>query len=95
MGGIDNPIQQEVLEQAEISIKYESYIEKEFEYVEKVNRLEDVQLYEDFDYSRITSLSLEAKQKLSKLKPRTLGQASRISGISPADISVLMVYIGR
>lgn len=92
---IDNTIGQEVLEQAEISIKYESYIEKEFEYVEKVNRLEDVQLFEDFDYSRISSLSLEAKQKLSKLKPRTLGQASRISGISPADISVLMVYIGR
>ena len=92
---IDDTIKQEVLEQAEISIKYESYIEKEFEYVEKVNRLEDVQLFEDFDYSRISSLSLEAKQKLSKLKPRTLGQASRISGISPADISVLMVYIGR
>ncbi|MBS1764022.1 MAG: tRNA uridine-5-carboxymethylaminomethyl(34) synthesis enzyme MnmG [Bacteroidetes bacterium] len=92
---IEKDLQQEVLEQAEISIKYESYIEKEFEYVEKVNRLEDVQLFEDFDYSRITSLSLEAKQKLSKMKPRTLGQASRISGISPADISVLMVYIGR
>ncbi len=85
----------EVLEQAEISLKYESYIEKEFEQAEKVSRLEDLVLYADIKYENIKSLSAEAVQKLSTIKPRTLGQASRISGISPADISVLMVHIGR
>jgi tRNA uridine 5-carboxymethylaminomethyl modification enzyme len=85
----------EIFEQAEISIKYEGYIEKEFDQAEKVNRLEEVMLYEDFNYEKIKSLSAEARQKLTLLKPRTLGQASRISGVSPADISVLMVYIGR
>ncbi|REK48212.1 MAG: tRNA uridine-5-carboxymethylaminomethyl(34) synthesis enzyme MnmG [Bacteroidetes bacterium] len=84
-----------VLEQAEISIKYQGYIEKEFEIVEKLNKLEDVSLREDFDYSMLGSLSMEARQKLSKIKPRTLGQASRISGVSPSDISVLLVYLGR
>jgi len=88
-------LKNEIIEQAEIEIKYEGYIEKEFELAEKVNRLEDFTLFEDFKYESVKSLSLEARQKLSELKPRTLGQASRISGVSPSDISVLMVYLGR
>lgn len=82
-------------EQAEILIKYERYIEKEFEMVEKLTRLEDVLLHDVLNYDGIKSLSTEGRQKLSKVKPRTLGQASRISGVSPADISILMVYLGR
>lgn len=85
----------EIIEQAEIQVKYESYIEKEFELAEKVLRLENILLQEAFDYNTITSLSSEAKQKLARIKPRTLGQASRISGVSPSDISVLMVHMGR
>jgi len=85
----------EFLEQAEINIKYEGYIEKEFEQVKKVEKLEHYKLKPDFDYSKIVSLSIEARQKLDKIKPQTIGQASRISGVSPADISVLMVYLGR
>ena len=76
-------------------MKYQGYIEKEQELVEKVNRLEYVNIKDTLDYNAIKSLSSEAKQKLSNLKPSTLGQASRISGVSPADISVLMVYLGR
>ncbi|MCB0508281.1 MAG: tRNA uridine-5-carboxymethylaminomethyl(34) synthesis enzyme MnmG [Bacteroidetes bacterium] len=85
----------EFLEQAEISIKYEGYIEKEYEQVKKMDKIENVYLKADFDYMALTSLSMEARQKLTKMKPQTLGQASRISGISPSDISVLMVYLGR
>jgi tRNA uridine 5-carboxymethylaminomethyl modification enzyme len=81
--------------QAEINIKYEGYIEKELELAEKMNRLEYVQLKETFDYHQVSSLSNEARQKLSAVRPKTLGQAARISGVSPADISVLMVHIGR
>ncbi len=84
-----------VVEQAEIRIKYEGYIEKESEIVNKFVKLENVYLKEDFDYYSLESLSMEARQKLSKIKPGTLGQASRISGVSPSDISVLMVYLGR
>jgi tRNA uridine 5-carboxymethylaminomethyl modification enzyme len=83
------------IEEAEILMKYEGYIEKEKEQVAKMNRLEDVPITEQFDYGAIKSLSLEARQKLSKVKPQTLGQASRISGVSPSDVSVLMVYLGR
>lgn len=83
------------IEQAEICIKYESYINKEIELVDKMMRLEDIQLHADFDYSQLKSLSFEAREKLSKIKPRTIGQASRISGVSPADISVLLVFLGR
>jgi tRNA uridine 5-carboxymethylaminomethyl modification enzyme len=86
-------ISDSVKEQAEISTKYDGYIEKEFEMVEKMNKFEDIILHDDFDYSRLNSLSSEAKQKLSRIKPRTVGQASRISGVSPADISVLMVHL--
>lgn len=85
----------EVVESAEIEMKYESYIEKELEMVHKMGRLEDIRLREDFDYSKLTSLSMEARIKLAKVKPTSLGQASRISGVSPADISVLMVHMGR
>jgi tRNA uridine 5-carboxymethylaminomethyl modification enzyme len=87
--------EEEFLEQAEINIKYEGYIEKEFEQVRKVEKLENYKLKPDFDYGSIPSLSIEARQKLNKIKPETIGQASRISGVSPADISVLMVWLGR
>ncbi|MBL0259284.1 MAG: tRNA uridine-5-carboxymethylaminomethyl(34) synthesis enzyme MnmG [Bacteroidetes bacterium] len=92
---IDLDIREHVVEQAEILMKYEGYIEKEFDIVNKFERLEEVYLKEDFDYHNLSSLSMEARQKLSKIKPRTLGQASRISGVSPSDISVLMVFLGR
>ncbi len=85
----------EFVEQAEINMKYEGYIEKEQEMAEKMNRLEDLFLREDMNYQDINSLSLEARQKLTKLKPRTIGQASRISGVSPSDISVLLIHVGR
>jgi len=85
----------ESVEQAETLMKYEGYISKEHELVEKQSRLEDLVLHDDFDYKRLTSLSTEAREKLSKIKPRTIGQASRISGITPSDISILMVYLGR
>ncbi len=85
----------EELEQAEILMKYEGYITKEYELAEKMQRLENLKLFEDFDYMRLTSLSKEAREKLSKIKPKTIGQASRVSGVNPADISVLMVYLGR
>ena len=85
----------EVREQAEVNIKYKGYIEKEKENVAKLNRLENVKIPEDFDYIKIVSLSSEAKQKMNKVRPKTLAQAGRISGVSPADINVLMVYLGR
>ncbi len=80
---------------AEINLKYEGYIQKEQELVEKMNRLEQVQLHEGFNYRAITALSAEAREKLSTIKPRNIGQASRISGVSPADVSVLLVHLGR
>ena len=86
---------EEVREQAEINIKYKGYIEKEKENVAKLNRLETIRIPEDFDYSKITSLSAEAKQKMAKVKPKTIAQAGRISGVSPADINVLLIYLGR
>lgn len=85
----------DVLNAVEIDIKYEGYINRERELVEKMNRLEYIRLNDSIDYNTIESLSLEARQKLSLIRPATLGQASRISGINPSDISVLMVYIGR
>jgi tRNA uridine 5-carboxymethylaminomethyl modification enzyme len=83
------------IEQVEIQIKYETYIEKELELVSKMNRLEDTTIPARFDYHKLKSLSSEAREKLTKIKPSSLGQASRISGITPSDISVLMVYMGR
>ena len=85
----------EVREQAEINIKYKGYIEKEKENVAKLQRLENIKIPTDFDFSRVSSLSSEAKQKLNKIKPKTIAQASRISGVSPADINVLLIYLGR
>lgn len=86
---------EEVLESVEIQVKYEGYITKESELADKLKRIEDVKLRPDFDYHQLKSLSYEAREKLSKLKPSTLGQASRISGVSPSDISVLAVFLGR
>lgn len=85
----------ESIEQAEILMKYEGYISKEHELADKQTKLEDLVLHDDFDYKRLTSLSAEAREKLTKVRPRTIGQASRISGITPSDISVLMIYLGR
>ena len=90
-----NGFEQEFVNLAEINMKYEGYIRKEKEMVEKMNRLEQVSLSEDFDYHQLVSLSAEAREKLTTIKPRTIGQASRISGVSPADISVLLVHMGR
>lgn len=88
-------LDREIVDTAEIDIKYEGYIVKEKEMAEKMNRLEDLRIYKDLDFSTLTALSAEAREKLSELRPRTIGQASRISGVSPADISVLLVHIGR
>ncbi|GIV35032.1 MAG: tRNA uridine 5-carboxymethylaminomethyl modification enzyme MnmG [Chitinophagales bacterium] len=85
----------EYTEQAEIEMKYAGYIQKEKELAAKMSKLEAVPISPQFDFSKVKSLSAEAREKLSKVRPLTLGQASRISGVSPADISVLMVYIGR
>lgn len=90
-----NKYSEEVKEQAEINIKYQGYIDKERENVAKLVRLENLKIPADFDYSSVTSLSAEAKQKFIKIQPKTLAQASRISGVSPADINVLLVYLGR
>ncbi|MGD1845378.1 MAG: tRNA uridine-5-carboxymethylaminomethyl(34) synthesis enzyme MnmG [Salibacteraceae bacterium] len=88
-------LRSEVLEQSEIQVKYEGYLQKEKELAEKMTKLDDVFLKSDFDYHQINALSMEAREKLSEVQPSTLGQASRISGVTPADISVLMVHIGR
>lgn len=85
----------EIIEEAEIFIKYEGYISKEQEIADKLSKFEDIPLYENFDYQKLQSLSFEAREKLTKIKPKTIGQASRISGVSPSDISVLIVYLGR
>ena len=84
-----------IVEEAEIMVKYEGYIDKEREVADKLNRLENVKLSPDFDYYSLNSLTMEAREKLTKHKPLTLGQASRISGISPADISVIAIFLGR
>jgi tRNA uridine 5-carboxymethylaminomethyl modification enzyme len=82
-------------EQTSIKVKYERYIEKELQLVDKMKKLENLLINPSFDYESLTSLSIEARHKLKKIKPTTLGQASRISGVSPADISVLMIHLGR
>ena len=83
------------LEQAEIQVKYETYIRKEEDLVEKVSHLENLVIPDTFDFEKLTAISSEAKQKFKTIRPRTLGQASRISGVSPSDIQILMVYMGR
>jgi tRNA uridine 5-carboxymethylaminomethyl modification enzyme len=85
----------EILEETEILVKYENYIRKEQEIASKMLNLDHIRLNDNFDYHSLKSLSWEAREKLSKIKPKTIGQASRISGVSPADISVLIVYLGR
>jgi tRNA uridine 5-carboxymethylaminomethyl modification enzyme len=83
------------LEQASIQIKYEAYIDKEKELVHKMSQLENQLIPDAFDYTKLSALSTEARQKFNKIKPRTLGQASRISGVNPSDVQILMVYMGR
>ncbi len=90
-----NKLDQEVLDQTEIQIKYKGYIEKEKANADKLQRLEDIKIPDNFDYNPLASLSHEAKEKLNKIRPSTLSQASRISGIKPSDISVLLVKMGR
>jgi tRNA uridine 5-carboxymethylaminomethyl modification enzyme len=85
----------EILDQAEIQLKYDTYIGKEKELVAKMSQLEDLMIPDNFDYGRLSSLSNEARQKFNRIKPRTLGQASRISGVNPSDVQILMVYMGR
>ena len=91
----ENKLDIEVLESSEIKVKYDGYISKEKEMAKKLSRLENIPLKHDFDYQKLNSLSFEAREKLTKIKPRTIGQASRISGVSPSDINVLAVFIGR
>jgi tRNA uridine 5-carboxymethylaminomethyl modification enzyme len=88
-------VPRETLEQAEIQIKYESYIEREKELAKRMSSLDDLLIPDAFDYTKLTALSNEAKQKFIKIKPTTLGQASRISGVNPSDVQILMVYMGR
>ena len=91
----DNDIDTSVLEQAEIQVKYAGYIAKEKAQADKLTQLDYVPIPKDFDYEKVKSLSIEARQKLTKIKPVTIAQASRISGVSPSDLSVLLVYMGR
>ncbi|MEI2749168.1 MAG: FAD-dependent oxidoreductase [Ferruginibacter sp.] len=86
---------QDVIEQAEIQIKYDTYIEKEKELVAKMSQLENLMIPENFNYDKLVSLSTEARQKFMRIQPRTLGQASRISGVNPSDVQILMLYMGR
>ena len=83
------------LGEAEISMKYDGYIKKEQEMADKMLRLEELKIFENFDFQSLTSMSKEAREKMSKVRPRTIGQASRISGVTPADVSVLLVHMGR
>jgi tRNA uridine 5-carboxymethylaminomethyl modification enzyme len=85
----------ETIEQVEILLKYEAYIEKEKELVTKSNSLEELIIPDHFDYEKVKSLSSEGRQKFLKIKPRTLGQAGRISGVNPTDVQILMVHMGR
>lgn len=91
----DNELDEEEVEQAEIQLKYRGYIQKEKDNADKLKRLENLKIPKDFDYSRLKSISTEARQKFEKLRPETIAHASRISGVSPSDISILLVYMGR
>lgn len=86
---------QEVIEEAEIQIKYHGYIERERHIADKMTRLENIRIRPDFNYNELKSLSIESRQKLTRIRPSTIGQASRIPGVSPSDINVLLVYFGR
>ena len=91
----EHNLDNEIIEQAEIQIKYSGYIEKEKNNADKLNRLENIKIPKNFDYSKLKSMSMEAREKLNKIQPVTISQASRISGVSPSDVSVLLVYMGR
>ena len=91
----EHDLDREVVEQAEILVKYSGYIEKEKNNADKLNRLEDLKIHADFDYDKVKSISHEAREKLKKIRPATISQASRISGVSPADISILLIHMGR
>ncbi|CAG5074876.1 tRNA uridine 5-carboxymethylaminomethyl modification enzyme MnmG [Dyadobacter sp. CECT 9623] len=95
VAGLIAAFEEESVQQAEINLKYDSYIEKEMLLVDKMNRLENLNIIDNFNYDIVTSLSYEGREKLKRTRPSTIGQASRISGVSPSDISVLMLYIGR
>jgi tRNA uridine 5-carboxymethylaminomethyl modification enzyme len=91
----ENDIEKDVIEQAEIHLKYSGYIEKEKNNADKLNRLENVKIPASFNFQKLQSLSYEAREKLGKIQPTSISQASRISGVSPSDISVLLVHMGR
>ena len=90
-----NKISNEAIEQAEINIKYGGYLSKEAESAKKLSKLEDMKIPDDFDYTKLHSISTEGKEKLNEIKPISIGQASRISGVSPSDINILLIYMGR
>ena len=92
---VDANYKRDILDSCEIAIKYKGYIQREQQMADKIMRLENLTIPEDFDFDRVESLSIECRQKLKRYAPRTIAQASRISGVSPADISVLLVYFGR
>ena len=91
----ESKVSKEAIEQAEIIIKYGGYLEKEAEAAKKLNKLEDIKIPQDFNYQKLHSISTEGKEKLTEIKPRSIGQASRISGVSPSDINILLIYMGR
>ena len=93
--GLNGVPDDKVVEAVEINLKYKGYIQRERQQVEKLRRLEDLEIPEGFDFDRISGLTIECRQKFKRYVPRTIGQASRISGVSPADISVLLVFFGR
>ena len=92
---MEHNLDKEIIEQAEIQVKYSGYIDKEKNNADKLNRLEDLKIPSGFDYSKLKSMSIEARQKLEKIQPKTISQASRVSGVSPSDVSVILVYLGR
>ncbi|TFH48587.1 MAG: tRNA uridine-5-carboxymethylaminomethyl(34) synthesis enzyme MnmG, partial [Bacteroidia bacterium] len=91
----NSPRQREIAEAAEVSIKYSGYMERERNIAEKISRLENLKIPEDINYNELASVSNEGRQKLSKIRPQSIGQASRISGVSSSDISILIMYLGR
>jgi tRNA uridine 5-carboxymethylaminomethyl modification enzyme len=95
LSGLLGKYNDETLEQTEIQMKYDTYITKEKDLVERMSQLEELIIPESFNYDKMVSLSNEARQKFEKIRPRTLGQASRISGVNPSDVQILMVYMGR
>jgi tRNA uridine 5-carboxymethylaminomethyl modification enzyme len=95
LSAMGDTLKQEIIESAEICIKYKGYIDREKEIADKIARLENLKIPEDFDFDKVSGLTIECRQKFKRYRPHTIAQASRISGVSPADISVLLVYFGR